>query len=100
MPALVVGMEAEMKGLMAAASVAFAVLIGSGASSAGGEYPTRPIAFIVPYAAGGSNDVLTRVLAEHMSKTLGQPIIVENEPGAAGTTAATHLSRAPADGYT
>src|SRR6185312_11436080 len=64
------------------------------------EYPSKAITLIVPYAAGGSNDTLSRILAEHMSKTLGQPVIIDNEPGAAGTTATTRAARAAPDGYT
>jgi len=64
------------------------------------DYPAKPIMLVVPYAAGGSNDTLSRVLAEHMTKTLGRPIIIENEPGAAGTTAASHVAHAASDGYT
>jgi tripartite-type tricarboxylate transporter receptor subunit TctC len=64
------------------------------------DYPSKPITFIVPYAAGGSNDTLSRILAEHMSRTLGRPIIVDNEPGAAGTTATARAARAAPDGYT
>jgi len=64
------------------------------------QFPSKPITLIVPYAAGGSNDTLSRILAEHMSKTLGRPIIVDNEPGAAGTTATTRAARAAPDGYT
>ncbi|MCP4615193.1 MAG: tripartite tricarboxylate transporter substrate binding protein BugD [Bradyrhizobium sp.] len=64
------------------------------------DYPTKPITLIVPYAAGGSNDTLSRILAEHMTKTLGRPVIIDNEPGAAGTTASTRAARAAPDGYT
>jgi tripartite-type tricarboxylate transporter receptor subunit TctC len=64
------------------------------------DYPSKPITFIVPYAAGGSNDTLSRILAEHMSRTLGRPIIIDNEPGAAGTTATARAARAAPDGYT
>jgi tripartite-type tricarboxylate transporter receptor subunit TctC len=64
------------------------------------DYPSKAISLIVPYAAGGSNDTLSRILAEHMSKTLGRPIIVDNEPGAAGTTATTRAARAAPDGHT
>jgi tripartite-type tricarboxylate transporter receptor subunit TctC len=64
------------------------------------DYPSKAISLIVPYAAGGSNDTLSRVLAEHMSKTLGRPIIIDNEPGAAGTTATTRAARSAPDGYT
>jgi tripartite-type tricarboxylate transporter receptor subunit TctC len=64
------------------------------------DYPSKAISLIVPYAAGGSNDTLSRILAEHMSKTLGRPIIIDNEPGAAGTTATTRAARSAPDGYT
>src|ERR1700733_10197866 len=64
------------------------------------DYPSKPITLIVPYAAGGSNDTLSRILAEHMSRTLGRPIIIDNEPGAAGTTATARAARAAPDGYT
>jgi len=64
------------------------------------DYPSRPITLIVPYAAGGSNDTLSRILAEHMAKTLGRPVIIDNEPGAAGTTASARAARAAPDGYT
>ncbi|WP_246510272.1 Bug family tripartite tricarboxylate transporter substrate binding protein [Bradyrhizobium glycinis] len=64
------------------------------------DYPSRPITLIVPYAAGGSNDTLSRILAEHLSRTLGRPVIIDNEPGAAGTTATTRAAHAASDGYT
>jgi tripartite-type tricarboxylate transporter receptor subunit TctC len=64
------------------------------------DYPTRAITIIVPFAAGGPTDVVTRLVAEPMSKTLGQPIIIENVVGAGGTTGATRAARAPNDGYT
>ena len=63
------------------------------------EYPSKPVMLIVPYAAGGSNDTLSRILAEHMARTLGRPVIIDNEPGAAGTTATMRAARAAPDGY-
>jgi Tripartite tricarboxylate transporter family receptor len=63
-------------------------------------YPARPITLIVPFAAGGFNDVIVRILAQHMSTTLGQSIIIENDAGAGGTPATARAARAPADGYT
>jgi len=63
-------------------------------------YPARPITLIVPFAAGGFNDAIMRILAQHMSTTLGQSIIIENDAGAAGTPAPARAARAPADGYT
>ena len=77
---------------------ALAFVLAAGAASAQ-DYPTRPITLIVPFAAGGTSDVIARLAAEHMSKTLGQQIINENTPGAGGTSALTRLSRATPDGY-
>jgi tripartite-type tricarboxylate transporter receptor subunit TctC len=64
------------------------------------EYPNRPITMIVPFAAGGPTDVVARLVSEQMSKTLGQPIIIENVVGAGGTTGSTRAARAANDGYT
>jgi tripartite-type tricarboxylate transporter receptor subunit TctC len=63
-------------------------------------YPMRPVTIIVPFAAGGSTDVGARVIGEHMTRTLGQQFIIENVPGAGGTTGSTRAMRANADGYT
>ena len=63
-------------------------------------YPTRPITMIVPIAAGGSTDVVARVLAERMRGSLGQPIIIENVSGADGSIGAGRAARARPDGYT
>jgi putative tricarboxylic transport membrane protein len=63
-------------------------------------YPTRPITIIVPFAPGGGTDVSARVVGEHMSRTLGQQFVVENFPGAGGTTGSIRAMRAIPDGYT
>lgn len=63
-------------------------------------YPSRPITMIVPFAAGGPTDVVARIVGDHMSKTLGQQVIIENVTGAGGTTGATRAKRAANDGYT
>ena len=63
-------------------------------------YPSRTMTMIVPFAAGGSTDVTARIIAEHMSRTLGQPVLVENVVGAGGTTGTTRTMRASPDGYT
>jgi tripartite-type tricarboxylate transporter receptor subunit TctC len=83
-------------GLLAAVGAAWA-------QSAAGQtspYPTRPIIVIVPFAAGGPTDVVARILGEHMSRTLGQQLVVENVSGAGGSTGMTRVAQAPADGYT
>jgi tripartite-type tricarboxylate transporter receptor subunit TctC len=64
------------------------------------DYPTRAITLIVPFAAGGPTDIVARIVGEHMSKTLGQTIVIENTVGAGGTTASSRAMRAPPDGYT
>ena len=63
------------------------------------SYPSRPITVIVPFAAGGGTDTVTRILAEHMSRKLGQSIIVENVAGAGGTIGTLRIARAAPDGY-
>jgi tripartite-type tricarboxylate transporter receptor subunit TctC len=77
-----------------------AALIGSLQIATAQDYPTRPITLIVPLAAGGGADIVSRIVAERMRVSLGQPIVVENIPAAAGTVALARLARAPPDGYT
>jgi tripartite-type tricarboxylate transporter receptor subunit TctC len=66
----------------------------------GEQWPTKAIKWIVPYQAGSAPDSVTRVLAEAMSSRLGQPIVIENRPGASGNLGAQYAARSPADGYT
>lgn len=63
-------------------------------------WPERPVTLVVGFPPGGSTDVVARILAEHMSETLGQPVLVENRPGAGGTVGIAHVANADADGYT
>ncbi len=63
-------------------------------------YPSRPVTIIVPFAAGGTTDVVARIVGEHVSRTLGQQFVVENVVGAGGTTGSTRTMRANPDGYT
>ena len=64
------------------------------------DYPARPITLVVPYAAGGGNDVMARIVAEKMSKSLGQQIVIENKGGAGGSIATRQVAKAAPDGYT
>ena len=63
-------------------------------------YPVKTISWVVPFAAGGPTDALARQIAERVSRELGQPIVIENAPGAGGTIGAAKVSKAKADGYT
>ena len=63
-------------------------------------FPSRPVRIVVPYPAGGTTDLMARALQEPMQKTLGQPVIVDNKPGAAGAIGAREVAKSPPDGYT
>jgi tripartite-type tricarboxylate transporter receptor subunit TctC len=81
-------------------AAALALGLSASAVSAQSDYPSRAITLIVPFAAGGPTDVIARIAGEHMSRTLGQQIVIENVLGAGGTTASTRAMRANPDGYT
>ena len=81
-----------------AASVSALSLCGAVAQAQ--DFPTRPITLVVPYTAGGSADITARTLAEYLKVELGQPVIVENKPGAGTMLAAEHVAKAAPDGYT
>ncbi len=87
--------------LQSAAAVAFPALTSLSATHAKAQgFPARPIKLIVAFPAGGPTDITMRALAENASKILGQPVIIENKPGAGGTLPAQQLQTSPADGYT
>ncbi len=78
---------------------ALAALLG-GATQAAEVYPSKPIRLIVPFAAGGGNDNIARLVGQMLAKSMGQPVLVDNRPGAGGSLGAEMASKAPADGYT
>ena len=80
------------------AQTAFAQTLG--ASHAQGIYPLKPVTLIVPYPPGGSNDVFARQIAKGLSEELGQPILIDNKPGASGNIGAAFVAKAAPDGYT
>jgi tripartite-type tricarboxylate transporter receptor subunit TctC len=94
-------MKQTPRWLLRLASLVLAVAAPPAASIGWGQtYPSRPITIIVPFAAGGPTDTITRIIAEGMRPSLGQTIIIENQTGAAGSIGVGRAARAPADGYT
>lgn len=88
----------RLKSLVFAALCAVAA---AAAASAGAQsFPAKPIKIVVPYAPGGATDLLARTVGQHMSEHMGQPVIVDNRPGANGMLGSTVVAKAPADGYT
>jgi tripartite-type tricarboxylate transporter receptor subunit TctC len=81
-------------------AVAGAASLAMAKNACADSYPTRPIDLVVGFPAGGPNDILGRLMAEWLSRRLGQPVIVQNLPGASGNIATEAVIRAPADGYT
>jgi tripartite-type tricarboxylate transporter receptor subunit TctC len=75
----------------------FALLVSSAGAQ---EWPTRPLRLVVPFPAGGSADVQSRVIADELAAVLGQPVVVDNKPGAGGNLGAAEAARAQPDGYT
>jgi tripartite-type tricarboxylate transporter receptor subunit TctC len=91
------GSSRTTKTLIAALVAAHLSAAGTAAAQV---YPARPVTIVVPFAAGGGNDILARLLAQHMGRALGQQFVIENRAGAAGTIGARAVAKAPPDGHT
>lgn len=85
------------KKAIACVALAAATLCGSALAQ---TYPSKPITMVVPFSPGGATDIMSRLLAERLNKRLGQPVLVENRPGAGTMIASEYVAKAPADGYT
>jgi tripartite-type tricarboxylate transporter receptor subunit TctC len=81
-------------------ALALASTIAPGHADTVGNFPERPVKLLVPYNPGGAVDITARILAQELNKLWGQPVVVENKPGAAGMIAGNALAKAPPDGYT
>src|SRR3974390_1718054 len=87
-------------------SVCFALLVtgladpSAHAQSLASTYPSRPVRMIIPYPAGGTTDVIGRMLAQQLGEAWEQPVVVENKAGAAGGGGSEYVAKSPADGYT
>jgi tripartite-type tricarboxylate transporter receptor subunit TctC len=91
------------RGLLMAGLAALAAIAAHPASAQGdaaANYPNRPIRLIVGFAAGGGNDLFARLVGQKLSENIGQPVIIENKPGAGGRIAVEYVKSQPADGYT
>ena len=84
----------------AAAGLVLAAAMAPLQASAQGAYPSRPVTMIVPYPAGGANDAVARLIGLKMADMLGQPVIIDNKPGAGTTIGTAIVARAAPDGYT
>jgi tripartite-type tricarboxylate transporter receptor subunit TctC len=91
--------EQTMKFMRIAACFTVVLIVAVGAR-AQGKFPTRQVTMIVPYPAGGSNDIFARALGRKLTESWGQPVIIDNRPGAGGSIGATVVSKAAPDGYT
>jgi tripartite-type tricarboxylate transporter receptor subunit TctC len=91
---------AQAKTLLGYALLALAA-VGAASERADAEpYPTRPVTFVVPYAAGGGTEFLARMLGQRLEQRLGKPFVIENRPGGGGVVGALSVARAAGDGYT
>ncbi len=82
------------------AAAALGLALGASGVATAQEYPQKPIKLVVPFPAGGAVDIVGRVVAEQLHKSLGQPVLVENRAGAGGGVGTELVAKAPADGYT
>src|SRR5213592_4254250 len=79
----------------------FAYLLALGSALAcAQEYPSKPVRMVVGFPPGGGTDVVARIISPRLSENIGQPVVIENRPGATGTVAAAMVAKSPADGYT
>jgi tripartite-type tricarboxylate transporter receptor subunit TctC len=89
-----------MKSPLALLASAFAAVLLAGPAAAATPYPTKPVRIVVPFGAGGIADLTARAVADRLAETLGQPVVIENHPGAGGVVATQTVVRAAPDGHT
>jgi tripartite-type tricarboxylate transporter receptor subunit TctC len=82
------------------AVVTMVAVVGAGAAAAQDKWPAKPITYVVPFPAGGTTDTLARIIGQKLSTALGQPVVVDNKPGAGGNIGSDFVAKAAPDGYT
>jgi tripartite-type tricarboxylate transporter receptor subunit TctC len=90
----------KMHSILIKPLLATALALGAAAVHAQAAFPSAPIKLVVPYVPGGLPDTVARILSQRLQTSLGQPVVVENKPGASGAVAAAAIAQAPADGHT
>src|SRR5262249_42721187 len=95
-----IGFKSNLLRVLVAALAAIAAPPVSPQGDPAANYPNRPIRLIVGFAAGGGNDLFARLVGQKLSENIGQPVIIENKPGAGGRIAVEYVKSQPADGYT
>lgn len=90
----------EILKLSTAAMLAMAAVSSTGTEAIAQSWPSQSITFVVPFSPGGSNDVIARFLAQELSESLGQPVVIENRAGGGGSIGAAHVATSSPDGYT
>jgi tripartite-type tricarboxylate transporter receptor subunit TctC len=90
----------KLRGFLRIAAAALLPLLGALPLAAAADYPMKPLHLIVPFAPGGGNDLLARLVSSHLAAGLGQQVVVDNRPGASGITATDIVAKSAADGYT
>ena len=81
-------------------AISIALVLAAAGNAWSQAYPQRPITFVVPYAPGGSTDIMTRIVQEKLSARLGQPVVIDNRPGATGNVGGAFVANSRPDGYT
>jgi tripartite-type tricarboxylate transporter receptor subunit TctC len=100
MRASIIPVLASLRRMSIATPFALLALAAPGHPAAAEQYPTHPVKLMVSAQAGAATDIMARIIAERLSESLGQPIVVENKPGASSMLAADQLAHAKPDGYT
>ena len=93
-------MKSLCTGLAACALASYVLAVGAADSQTAAEYPSKPVRIVVVYGAGGGLDVVTRIVADPLTRSLGRQIVVENRPGAGGNIGTEYVARSAPDGYT